>query len=217
MAQAIPAMTPEEALQTVASVRGYRQRLTGKAAGIVWMVWGLALTLVLNAGIQVDFAPQTLKSDAWLAGNIAVGALGILLAVAAGALASNAIWRAFALEGEPGHRAWLPYAVGVGLVVVFFLVANGIGFVGDLLGWSGYYSPMHLLSALGAFAIAYLQRSRVSPVAGYVAGSVLLLVLALTFFPAGDTEQARVLAGRAVTFVPLIIYTAVGLLHIRQG
>src|SRR5919108_608055 len=55
MAQPDSAMSPQQALSTIANLRTYRETLTRRAAGIVWMVWGLALSFHAFAVVFVEF------------------------------------------------------------------------------------------------------------------------------------------------------------------
>ena len=222
MAQTLPAMTAEEALQTVANVRTYREHLTARAAGIVWMVWGLALSFHAFAalfvespglgGDVVDGGPG-LMANAW-AMELAI--LVVMVAVA-GAL-TNAVWRGLALEAERDHPAWVPYVAG--LLVVLSLGA--VVFLTNAAGRFGpdgiAFAPLALLASVGAIAIATLQRRRVPVIPGLLGALVLANLFAfgrfLAFDQGHDTQSwgAGVMALSAV-----VVYSAVGLWTMRKA
>jgi hypothetical protein len=226
MAQAIPAMTPEEALQTVAGVRSYRERLTSRAAGIVWMVWGLALSFSAFAGLFVEYpglggdvveGGPGLMANAWL-----LEAIVLLVMVAVAATLTTAVWRAHALEAERSHAAWIPYVAGllvVVAVVALTVLSNQPEIWGDRRTNQGIaFAPLALLASAGAAAIAVLQRHRVAILPGLV-GSLLLLNLFvfgrfLSFPQDHDTQSwgAAIMALSAI-----VVYSAVGLWTMRKA
>lgn len=222
MAQPAPAMTPEEALQTVASVRTYRERLTARAAGIVWMVWGLALSFHAFAALFVEYlglgadvveGGPGLMRHAWLLELII-----LVVTVAVASALTNAVWRGLALEAERSHPAWVPYVAALLVIlslgaVVFLTNAAG------QFGPSGIaFAPLALLAAVGAATIAVLQRHRVPVRAAAIGAVVLANVFVfgrfLSFDQGHDTQAwgAAVMALSAV-----VVYSAVGLWTMRKA
>jgi hypothetical protein len=169
-----PAMTPQDALTALSSVQGYRERLTAQAAGIVWMVWGLVISL---AGmVAMVTTAQMLDGEK----EVAIVLWG--LAIAGGALLTNAVLRMQALESR-GPAAWIPYAMGAGLLGAVIALDAGLSELIHLFGVGRThhlgFASFNLLPAAGAFAIAFLQRHRVDPTKGYAAGAAFLGLYAI--------------------------------------
>lgn len=226
MAQAIPAMTPEEALQTVAAVRGYRERLTGRAAGIVWMVWGLALTFYSFLVLYVEAPGQgtgATEGGAIMANGWILELVGLLVMVAWAGLVTNAIWRSHALDAERPHAPWIPYAAG--LLVVFVIgAANTLSNQlateeGQQFGPLGIaFAPLALLAAAGAVAIAALQRRRVRMLPGLLGALVLLNLFVWGRFIAFPQDFDTQSWGSAVMALSaLVVYSAVGAWTMRKA
>ncbi|MCA1811544.1 MAG: hypothetical protein LC623_05985 [Halobacteriales archaeon] len=203
-----PAITPQEAMAALASVKGYRERLTAQAAGIVWMVWGL---VVLAVGLATFYGSDHAREE------VKPVAFSLMAAVvAAGALLTNAVWRAHALETE-SHAPWVPYAAGLG---TFAAVVGGVELVDWLLSEVLHsqagrtplgFAPLNLLAAVGALAIALLQRRRVSPAPGFVAAAALFAVYLVAKFGAWDSSYHAYFANSAWAGLDLLAYFAVGL------
>lgn len=226
MAQALPAMTPEEALQTVASVRGYRERLTGQAAGIVWLVWGMALTFHAFLVLFVESPGQgadVVTGTGTLAKGWALELLGLVLMVGWAGFVTNAVWRSHALEAERPHAPWIPFAAGLAVVLVVGAIntlSNQLATdAGQQFGPLGIgFAPLAFLAAAGAVAIALLQRRRVRMLPGLL-GALLLLNLFvwgrfLSFAQDFDTQSW----GSAVMALSaLVVYGAVGAWTMRKA
>lgn len=219
-----PAMTPEQALQTVASVRAYRERLTARAAGIVWMVWGLALSFQAFAALFAEFpalGADVVEGDGpggMMAGGWALEIVAIVLMVFCGGGLTNAVWRAHALDAERQHAAWIPYAAGLGIAVLFVALLTASNRLADVGPDGIAFAPLALFAAVGAVAIAVLQRRRVPMLPGLL-GSLLLLNLFvfgrfLAFPQDHDTQSwgAAIMALAAIT-----VYSAVGMWTMRKA
>lgn len=226
MAQPTPAMTPEEALQTVAQVRRYREHLTARAAGIVWMVWGLALSFHAFAALFVEAPGQGADvvegGPGLMANSWALELLVLLLMVGSAATLTNAIWRAHALELERTHAPWIPYAAA--LLVVLSIVAltflsNQPEVWGKVRTVQGIgFAPLALLAAAGALAIAILQRRRVPMLPGLLGALLLLNLFVFGRFIAFPQDHDTQSWGAAVMALSsLVVYSAVGLWTMRKA
>ncbi|MEA3136547.1 MAG: hypothetical protein QOC71_828 [Thermoplasmata archaeon] len=227
------AMTPEQATETIASVRDYRQALTARAAGTLWLVWGLAmagiamLDVIIAPTIQVD--PSTLEPG-W---NVQEhGWVYMLLPVTmllGAVLATNATWKAHALEMRSRHRPWVAWLVAIGLVAavaVVGLIAIALALTitdpspapGQPAFENTYVFVTPVLSGGAALVLAVLLRRRVTPWPGLAAGIVLLAWMAVAPFALGGTLSDQV-ANAGIVHVVLCMATlgAVGLLHFRRG
>lgn len=226
MAPPTAAMTPEEALQTVAGVRQYRERLTARAAGIVWMVWGLALTFYSFLALFVEapgqgtdvFEGKGIMANGWI-----LELVGLLLMVTWAGFVTNAVWQSHALEAERPHAAWIPFAAGV-VVVVLIGALNTLSnqlvtAQGHQVGPLGIaFAPLALLAAAGAVTIAVLQRRRVRMLPGLLGALALLNLFVwgrfLTFDQDFDTQSW----GAAVMALSsLVVYSAVGAWTMRKA
>lgn len=231
MATTQQSMTPDQALQTLATVRDYRERLTGRAAGIVWMVWGFALALLAS----IDMIALVDGDGSLAAGAAGSGAgtgfvwpgwITLLLPVAAlvaAALTTNAVWRAHALERGATHRSWVAWVAIVGLLVA----GAGIGFaVVQMLAdgvsaddpASSYVLIMPLLAAVAAGIIAVLQRHRVSLLPG-LAAAVLLIGLQFAIpLATSDELDAALMRGIQTSMLGIVaVFVATGLWYYKRG
>lgn len=221
-----PAMTPDQALQTLAAVRDYRERLTGRAAGLVWMVWGFALALLASTdmlALSSDDAPQT---EGWgiRIDSAAVATMVVALAcLFAGVLVTNAVWKAHALERGERHRSWVTWVAVAGLLVAGSAI--GVAIVEVLSRTSGpdtadlnYVIIMPLVAAMAAAILGVLQRRRVSAWPG--AAAALLLVLVQLVVPlANDIAQEGdlIVNIQLSTFAILTTFVATGLWYYKRG
>lgn len=228
MASPVPetAMTPDQALRTVATVRGYRERLTGRAAGVVWMVWGFALALLASSDMLALSADEPSGTEGWsvrldgAAVSTMVVALGALLG---GILATNAVWRAHALERGERHRAWVTWLAVAALVAV----GGAVGFsIVEVLSRGvqaddadlQYVIIMPLVGAIAAAILTVLQRRRVQPWPGIVAAVALLaLQFAVPLVIDMADEGDLVVAIQASVFGILLAFVATGLWYHRRG
>lgn len=203
-------MTPTEAIATLGSVRAYREHLTGRAAGIVWMVWGATLTLLAFQALFAEFGawnrdvpPPALH---WLL-ELAGTAIGVAFA----GLATNAVWRAHALEAERMHARWIPFAAGAAVILgaaAIVIASNSIGFDGPR-GLA--FAPILLVAAAGAATIALLQRRRVRSTPGLAtAGLLLALAVVTRFVPMPQDRDTQFWGAAILAWLPLIAYAAVG-------
>ena len=224
MAQTTPAMTPEEALQTVAGVRRYREHLTSRAAGIVWLVWGLALTFQAFVALFVEFpgrGADVVEGDGpggMMANGWALEVLAIVLMIGSGAALTNAVWRAHALETERIHAPWIPYGAAVLLAAIFIAVPNLSNRFLDL-GQTGIgFAPLALFAAAGAALIAVLQRHRVRMLPGLLGGLLLLnLFIFGRFLPFAQAHDTQAWGAAVMALSPLVVYGLVGLWTMRKA
>lgn len=211
-----PAMTPQDALTTLASLKGYRERLTAQAAGIVWMVWGLVVAIV---GFVTFYARGHVVEGTK---EVAYGTMALTVAV--GALLSNAVWRAHALETERPQPWWIPYLAG-GLALAGVVAAEELldALLGEVLrtrvGLTPLgFAPLNLAGAAGAFTIALLQRRRVRASPGITIGCILLAVYLIAKF--GTWSQAPdtvFFASFGWAALCLVSYVSVGLWTTSHG
>lgn len=219
---AATAMTPEEALQTIASVRAYRERLTARAAGLVWIVWGLALSFQAFAGLFVEmpgYGADVVDGEGVMAGGWILELAVLLLAVGCGGFLTNAIWRAHALETDRPHPGWLPFVAGIGVILVMVSLTVLSNQVDRQLGPQGIgFSPLALLAAAGAVAIAVLQRRRVRMLPGLLGALVLLNLFIFARFLAYPQDFDTQAWGAAVMALSaLVVYFAVGAWTMRKA
>lgn len=226
MAKANDAMTPEQALATVASVRNYRERLTGRAAGLVWMVWGFALALLASTDMLALTEGTMTTTEGWGARGDSAALATTVVAVScllAGALVTNAVWKAHALERGEHHRSWVTWAGVAGLVIAGMLAGLAIIEVlsrraaEDAADWN-YVIIMPLVGAMAAGLIALLQRRRVSAWPGTCV-AVLLLAIQFILPLSNDIarEQELVVNIQLSTFAILITFLATGFWYYKRG
>ncbi|HUR26367.1 MAG TPA: hypothetical protein VM327_10185 [Candidatus Thermoplasmatota archaeon] len=223
---ATPDMTPEEALQTIASVRGYRERLTARAAGLVWMVWGLALSFHAFAALFVEFpgfGADVVEGDGVMPGGWVLELIDIGVTIACAGILTNAIWRAHALETERTHAPWIPFAAGAGVILLMIaltLLSNQASTtVGHQLGPLGIaFAPLALLAAAGAVAIAVLQRRRVPMWPGMLGALVLLNLFVFGRFISYPQDVDTQSWGAAMMALSsIVVYFAVGTWTMRRA
>lgn len=225
MASAETAMTPAQALATVASVRAYRERLTGRAAGLVWIVWGFALALLASndmiglAGDATASGGSGVRTD-----GPALTALLLLVAVlAGGALASNVIWKAHALERGTTHRSWVTWLAVLGLLVAI----GGVGFLmlTVLLHGSSPGDPASsqvlvwpLVGAVAAGLLAILQRRRVAWWPGLLCALVLVALQVGVGLSVDLAREREVFVAVQASMVGiLVLFVATGLWYAKRG
>lgn len=228
MASQPPAMTPEEALQTVASVRGYREQLTARAAGNVWMVWGLVLAILAVSDLvglhEMEAADESVEEGWSFAFPGWAPLVAMALALAGGAVATNAIWKANALEAGGRHRSWVAWVGILGLLVI--VAAIGVTTV-EIMGRvvdpttapdDTYILLSPTLAAVAAGAIALLQRKRVAAWPGLGAAAALLGAQALIPLLVSGSLQDKIFSGAFWSMTCTIaVFFAVGLWHSRKG
>lgn len=218
------AMTPEQALQTIAAVRDYRERLTARAAGIVWLVWGLALSFQAFAALFVEFpglGADVVEGDGaggMMAGGVWLEAAAVLIMVAAGAALTNAVWRAHALETERPHAPWIPYVSALALAITFIALVTASNMLLDV-GPDGIgFAPLALFAAAGAVAIAVLQRHRVPMLPGLLGALALLNLFVFgRFLPYPQDLDTQAWGAAVMALSAIVVYSAVGLWTMRKA
>jgi hypothetical protein len=214
-------MTPQQALETIAQVRGYRERLTARAAGQVWMVWGLALALLATTELAA-LVPAPEPEGEGLRVGLAWQALPLpLAALAGGVLATNAVWRAHALERGERHRSWVAWAaVGAFLVAA---MATGLLALLAVVAWAVPAGPDTQvlvgpgIAAVGALLLSVLQRRRVPAAPGLAAAAALVAANLLLPLVPGASLAERVYGGvQAGSATIAAAFVAVGLWHARS-
>jgi hypothetical protein len=215
-------MSPQQALSTIANLRTYRETLTRRAAGIVWMVWGLALSFHAFAVVFVEFpglGNDVAEGGAGLVANSwALESAALVVMLAVGGALTNAVWRAHALETERTHPSWMPYLASA-------LVVLGMGALVFLSNQAGQFdpqgiafAPLALLAAAGAVAVAMLQRRRVSAMPGLVGALVLLNLFVFGRFLAfGQDFDTQVWGAAVMALSAVVVYSIVGLWTMRQA
>lgn len=212
-------MSPAEALETLATVRGYREGLTARAAGIIWMVWGATLGFMLATNMVFEFADSTLRASAYWPGAITVGVAGLVAAVVVGGLLTNMIWRAHALGREGLPPPWVAFAAAV----VFILAFIGLSFILKQVLYNtvrlGFnFAPLLLFGSLGCLTMAVLLKGRVRPTAGLAAsGALFAAFLAAYFVPVAYDYGMQMLAALAFCLAIVAAFVTVGLIHARNG
>ena len=229
MAQAT-AMTFADAAATIAEVRGYRQGLTARAAGTVWMVWGLALAGIALIDVLVAPTIPDATEPGW---NVQENAWAIVLVpgilLLGATVATNTIWKAHAREMQARHQAWVTWLAVLGVVAVMI----GIGFLTVILAIAftdpspapgqpafenTYVFVTPILSSGVAFVLSLLQRRRVPAWPGLVAGVLLLAWMAIApFVLEGGLSTKVALAGLVHCTLAMVALGGVGLLHFRRG
>ncbi len=218
-------MTPVEAIATLGSVRGYRQALTHRAAGIVWMVWGLTLAgLAVSINVpDMGAAVQSPDERIRMVEGAFIGLAFWAVVLVAGAISTNAVWRAHAIEREESHKSWVAYLVAFGLVALM-LVASVL--IMQLLSDSGLAPNQDtiivvgpILGALGALALAVLLRGRVPFWPGLLVALALVIVQVVLplLVPSGSLELKAHYGHRIGAMAILASYLGVGLWFFRRG
>jgi hypothetical protein len=219
MAQAASAMTPEEALQTVANVRAYREGLTERAAGIVWMVWGVTLGFLLMTSLVYDFANDRVHDGGWWPVAVGIGIAGNLLGLALGGLLTNAVWKAHALQGEGLPPRWLAFAAAIVFVLAFIglsALLKAALYSTVRLGFN--YSPLLLFGSLACAAMAFLLRGRIAPRAGLTAAGALFAAFVVAYaIPLPWDASMQMAAAVLFCLLDVAAFVAVGLRHGFQG
>lgn len=215
-------MTPQEALQTIASVRGYRERLTARAAGLVWIVWGFALSFQAFAGLFVEmpgYGADVIAGQGVMAGGWILELVVLVLAVGCAGFLTNAIWRAHALETDRPHPGWVPFVAGAGVILLMVSLTVLSNQTDQQLGPRGIgFSPLALLAAAGAVAIAILQRRRVRMLPGLLGALVLLNLFVFGRFVAYPQDFDTQSWGAAVMALSaLVVYFLVGAWTMRRA
>lgn len=220
------AMTPEQATEAIASVRDYRQGLTARAAGLVWMVWGLALAILASAdmvGILNLDEESMVEGEGWIWPGL-ISVLMPLAALAAGAIITNAIWKAHALERGAHHRSWVAWLGIIGILAA----GVAIGFLSITLAQEFLNEPgapsttyilvMPLVAAVAAGLIAVLQRRRVKSLPGILAALALVGVEFLLPVLTHGTLEEKILQGVQTTmFAIFTVFVATGLWYYKRG
>lgn len=215
-------MTPEQALQTISSVRDYRESLTARAAGIVWMVWGLALSFHAFAVLFVEFPGQgadvTQDGTGIMANGWALELTALVVMVASAAALTNAVWRGHALQAERTHAAWIPYIAGLVVVLVMGSMTTLSNMMGEFGPLGINFAPLALLAAAGAVAIAVLQRRRVPMLPG-LAGALVLLNLFVfgRFIAFGQDHDIQSWGAAIMALSAIVVYSVVGMWTMRKA
>lgn len=213
------AMTPQQALDTIASLRDYRERLTARAAGIVWMVWALTLGFAVMGQLAFEFAAPDVRDGAWFPAAVGVMVAVALGALALGGLATNAVWRAHAVEGEGLPPRWMAFAAGTVFVLAFIglsAILRALLYQQTGLGFN--FAPLLLLGSLGCATMAFLLRARLPPRPGLVAAAALFAGFVAAYLVPVPWDASLQMGG-AVLFALLDVaaFAAVGLRHTLQG
>lgn len=207
-------MTPQDAIATLREVGNYRERLTARAAGLLWMVWGLVFGVV-GFGLLAEILARVDRSWWWYE------AVLVPFCFAAGAFVSNTVWRAHALERDPAHRAWVAWAAAFGALAVM----SGITTLLRLLVFSQRdadpafnLAPLLLAGATGAVLLALVARRRAPLLPGLLAAAALAAAFGVLSFGPWSYSPALELAGNMGLVLGLVAtYVAAGAWLFRQG
>lgn len=218
-------MTPEQAAAAIADVGDYRQGLTNRAAGTIWMVWGLALAVI--AAIEVSMVAFMSEFEPTGGFHVETGALGpvlvMLTAFVAAIVASNAIWKSHAIANDETHRPWIAWATAAGIVAVFEAIGLTILFTASWVSDGHgpdltYIFVSPLFSAGIAAALTFMLRKRTRILAGVLASLALELVVVLVWlFADGRLEDQLVFATSFHSVVCMLAFGGVGLHLFRRG
>lgn len=220
MATTKSAMTPEQAAATIADVQDYRQGFTARAAGTIWMVWGLVLG-ALAIGDVANWA-----GDGGQEGNLTDGLyVGyVLFVLAGGILVNHAVWKSQALVTGEGSRFWLVSGLAVLLIGTGAVLANlGLTqlFEATLPDEEGtfYRSGFGIMATTVAATITFLQRKRVTWIPGALAAAAFLLFQSIFPLLIGSSEamSTMVRASFLSGIVAVAVCAAVGLYLFRRG
>lgn len=222
MAPQTPAMTPEDATAAIRDVREYRQNLTGRAAGLVWMIWGFALALFAAADMASLLPAPDTAVEGWSTLPVPLALMALpFVALIAGAVATNTVWKSHALETGTKHRAWIAWLGVVGLLVAMVLAAFvtlGLMLIVPPTSSATFVWLMPTAGAIGAVMISLLQVRRVKPWAG-LAAAAFLLVLQFGLPPllTGGLDDKIATAVATGMLAILVSFVTVGLVHYRRG
>ncbi len=221
-------MTAEAAAAAIADVKGYRQGLTARAAAIVWIVWAMAMATVAMGEVifAPDFAAEAPEEEGANYGFDAGGVLPLLMIIGA-IVATNAVWRAHAIERDTSHKSWVAWAATLGVVALFTII--GVATINiivrttspeDIIENPGttYVFMSPIFTASIALAITLLQRKRVRMLPGLLlAGALLLTIAVAPLLASGTLEEKMVQVGFAHTFVAFGGALGIGLWHFYRG
>lgn len=218
-------MTPAAAAAAIADVQSYRQGLTARAAGTIWMVWGLALAAI--AAAEMGAAAQFLEgppsgegfSVEW--GAMFPALVGFVAFIGA-VVASNAIWKSHAIQNEETHRPWVAWVAAAGIVAAFEVIGLTVLFL--LAGNATVDSPdttyifiTPLFSAGIAAALTFMLRRRTPVLPGILASVALELVLVASLLFEGSIQDQVVNAASLHAVTAIVACGGVGLYLFRRG
>lgn len=212
-------MTAEEAAAAIGEVRDYRQGLTARAAGTIWMVWGLVLGALAITDVAAWAAEEPGQGTTfWF--QLVFG--WIVLAV--GASTTAAIWKSQALVRGTAFRSILVFLAvlavlaiaAVGAEIFFHWFAARL--VPDEPG-TYYRSGAGSVAALTALAITWFQRKRVARWPGLLVALVMIAIQVAYPYWVGATDDLEVIARASFLngAIMLASFTAAGLVHFRRG
>lgn len=216
------AMTPEDATAAIRDVRDYRQNLTGRAAGLVWIIWGFALALFASTDMVGALDPPEQPVTGWSTIPVPWPVMVLpFAALVAGVVATNVVWKSHALETGTRHRAWIAWVAILGLlvaIVVLGLASLGVATTTGPDSGVTFLWLMPLAGALGAVAISLLQMRRVKPWFGLgAAGFLVAIEFVVPPLLSGNLETKILGATASAMLAILAAFVTVGLLHYRRG
>lgn len=212
-------MTPEAAAAAIAEVGEYRQGLTARAAGIIWMIWGFFLAALAIA----DLASWSDGNGAGFDLTDTMEIVFILVLFAAAFATTWAVWHSQALVTGHGVRMWAT----TGMVLLILVVTIGVAQLGFyafletvLPGPDPHYrTAQGFVMASVAAAIMVLQRRRVAWWPGMIAvvAGVALQVTYPYLIGSGDAIAAFVRLSFLEGAVAVAAFVTVGLTHFLRG
>ena len=205
-ARSSEAFTPEQALAEIADVAAMRSTLRTRFEGMTWILWGLVAAL---QAMTLGFLEEAALSETPAGRHFAPFASHLWIAV--GIVASIGVWRAAAVNFDPGigHRRALAFFIGWPALfsVASFLNAGHSG--GGALGFT-------IVTAVLLLAFAIVNPVRYTPTGRWTAAALAATagVVATLVWLYGNTGYAiYAIAGTAIG----VSWVAAGLYALYRG
>lgn len=200
------ALTPEDALRRIADIAGKQSSLRSRFEGMTWVLWGLvaALQAITFGFVQQADVPET------RAGMHVVG-LASHLWIVVGIAASVGIWRAAAVNFDPGISRHRALAFFIGWPALFALAAYVVTQIGGGGAFGFAVVTTALLAAFGAVnPVRFTARGRWT--AAVLAVAAALVALATWSYGSNDPAWYGI-AGSAIG----LSWVVAGLYSLYQG
>ncbi len=205
------AMKPDDAIETLRSVREYREDLTSQAAGFIWMIWGFVL-------LGMGLASQT----AFLSGRYAnyhigwMDPLTTVLFPVAGGILTSVVYKMLAIQPkQPAWKIWLIGGVAIAVLGSLSLASNALFDFGPT---AIMMAPLALLGAVLAVVLTILMREQAAMLPGFIASGVLFVAfLNVRFATFTEGPGADLLGNGALSLLNLVAFFVVGYIHTRRG
>ncbi len=165
-------LSPEGALTALSELDRYEERLTARAGGITWMIWGTAVP-----GIFTTYN----TANPWI-GSVGLDWLNALLWIpwiVGATLATNMLWKSQSVVLEThdaGPNGWL---VSLAFAVTFGAILGGVYLLGPDLGPNGLMllvTGLLTLVMAAAYRIAWEHPAVPTTLAGLAIAAVALAI-----------------------------------------